>query len=153
MTSPFDATDTAVVASRALLGMVARSLSSALDVVTVPQFRVLVVLASTGPQRMGDLAERIGVHPSTLTRTVERLEHAELIVRAQVPGNRREVRVELSDAGATLVATVTDLRRAEINTVVASMSEQDREVMRRGMEVFARAAGEPEPADLLEFGI
>lgn len=153
MVPPLNATDSTVVASRALLGMVARSLSTALDVVTIPQFRVLVVLASTGPQRMGDLAERIGVHPSTLTRTVERLEQSDLILRAPVPGNRREVRVELASAGATLVATVTDLRRAEIMAVVESLSDADREEVRRGMEIFARAAGEPEPEDLLEFGI
>lgn len=153
MVPPLNATDSTVVASRALLGMVARSLSTALDVVTIPQFRVLVVLASTGPQRMGDLAERIGVHPSTLTRTVERLEQSDLILRAPVPGNRREVRVELAPAGATLVATVTDLRRAEIMAVVESLSDGDREEVRRGMEIFARAAGEPEPEDLLEFGI
>ena len=153
MVPPLNATDSTVVASRALLGMVARSLSTALDVVTIPQFRVLVVLASTGPQRMGDLAERIGVHPSTLTRTVERLEQSDLILRAPVPGNRREVRVELASAGAALVATVTDLRRAEIMAVVESLSDGDREEVRRGMEIFARAAGEPEPEDLLEFGI
>ena len=153
MVPPLNATDSTVVASRALLGMVARSLSTALDVVTIPQFRVLVVLVSTGPQRMGDLAERIGVHPSTLTRTVERLEQSDLILRAPVPGNRREVRVELASAGATLVATVTDLRRAEIMAVVESLSDADREEVRRGMEIFARAAGEPEPEDLLEFGI
>ncbi|MDN4479256.1 MarR family transcriptional regulator [Demequina sp. SYSU T00039] len=153
MNPPLNATDSTVVASRALLGMVARSLSTVLETVTVPQFRVLVVLASTGPQRMGDLAEQIGVHPSTLTRTVERLETAGLILRAQVPGNRREVKVELTPEGATLVATVTDVRRAEIVKVIDGLTDDDRDQVRRGMEIFARAAGEPEPADLLEFGI
>ncbi len=153
MTPPLNSTDTTVVASRALLGMVARSLSVALDTVTVPQFRALVVLASTGPQRMGDLAERIGIHPSTLTRTVERLEAAGLIERTTVPGNRREVRVELLEAGSTLVATVMESRRAEVQAIMDGLNDEEREQVRRGMEIFARAAGEPEPADLLEFGI
>ncbi|WP_062461135.1 MarR family winged helix-turn-helix transcriptional regulator [Demequina soli] len=148
-----DVTAATLVASRALLGHVARSLAPALTEVTVPQFRALVVLASSGPQRMGDLAERIGIHPSTLTRTIERLDHGGWTVRAEVPDNRREVRVDLTERGAELVATVTARRRTLIAETLASLSPEEREAVRVGMEAFARAAGEPDPQDLLELGM
>ncbi|WP_169747672.1 MarR family winged helix-turn-helix transcriptional regulator [Demequina iriomotensis] len=147
------ATESTLASSRALLGIVARSLVPALAEVTVPQFRVLVVLSQGGTSRMGDLAERIGVHPSTLTRTVERLEHGGWIARAAVPENRREVRVGLTPAGSRLVATVTERRRAMIAEVIDAMAPADREALRVGMEAFARVAGEPYAADLLELGI
>ncbi len=150
---PHDAAHSTLLASRALLGMVARSLAPALGEVTVPQFRVLVVLSSTGALRMGDLAERIGVHPSTLTRTVERLEQGGWILRAPVEGNRREVQVDLTDAGTGLVARVTAARRRQIREVLDRLDPAEREDVRRGMEAFARAAGEPDPADLLELGV
>jgi len=149
---PEDPVAETLLASRALLGMVARSLAPALERVTVPQFRALVVL-SEGPSRMGDLADRLGVHPSTLTRMVERLEQGGWIARAAVPGNRREVRVDLTDAGQELVATVTDGRRALFRETLARLGPEEREAVRRGMAVFARAAGEPEPADLLDLGM
>lgn len=148
-----DATQATLVASRALLGMVARSLAPALEKVSIPQFRVLVVLSAEGPQRMGDLAERIGVHPSTLTRTVERLEHGGWITRAPVPGNRREIRVDLTGTGEELVATVTTKRREQIYAALSTLSADEREALRRGMELFSTAAGEPDPADLLELGL
>ncbi|WP_169747768.1 MarR family winged helix-turn-helix transcriptional regulator [Demequina subtropica] len=153
---PHDAVHTTaatLASSRALLGIVARSLAPALTEVTVPQFRVLVVLSQSGPLRMGDLAERIGIHPSTLTRTVERLEHGGWIVRTPVPDNRREVRSSLTEAGQALVATVTERRVAMIAEVLEGMTTDERAALGTGMEAFARAAGEPQPQDLLELGM
>ncbi|WP_062381313.1 MarR family transcriptional regulator [Demequina pelophila] len=148
-----DVTDSTIVASRALLGIVARSMSPALEEVTVPQFRVLVVLSNKGGMRMGDLAEQIGVHPSTLTRTVERLEQNGFILRSPVPGNRREIRVSLEERGAALVETVTQARRATILSIIETLPAEEQETVKQGMTLFARAAGEPDPADLLELGI
>lgn len=142
-----------LVASRSLLGLVAQSLAPALDELTMPQFRVLVVLDGTGPLRMSDLADRVGVHPSTLSRTVERLVAGEWLERASVEESRREVHVELSQKATTLVNDVTERRRAGIARVLAPLSDGDRAAVRRGMEVFAAAAGEASPGDLLELGL
>ena len=58
-----------LTASRALLGVVAQSVSPALEFVTLPHFRVLVILTSAGPLRMGSLAERMGANSSTFSRS------------------------------------------------------------------------------------
>jgi DNA-binding MarR family transcriptional regulator len=73
MPEPESAADATLLASRALLAVVARSLASALEVVTLPQFRVLVVLSTTGPMRMGALADRMQANQSTFTRTMDRI--------------------------------------------------------------------------------
>ncbi len=142
-----------IIASRSLFGFVAQSLAPALDELTMPQFRVLVVLDGAGPLRMGDLAERIGVHPSTLSRTVDRLVAGEWIERASAEESRREVHVQLADRGRALVNNVTDRRRTQIARVLASLPDADRTAVRRGMELFAAAAGEASPGDLLELGL
>ncbi len=147
------ATMATVLASRSLLGFVARSLAPALDEMTMPQFRVLVVLDGAGPLRMSDLAERIGVHPSTLSRTVERLVASGSIQRASAEESRREVHVELSERGRALVRDVTERRRTDISAVLSSLPEAEREAVRRGMELFAAAAGEAPAQDLLELGL
>ena len=51
--------DSLVVASRALLAIVARTIAPALEQVSMQQFRVLVVLVGLGPHRLGALADRL----------------------------------------------------------------------------------------------
>ncbi len=68
-----NAADATLLASRALLGVVARSVSSALEFVTLPQFRVLVVLSGSGPMRMGALAERLHANQSTFSRSMDKI--------------------------------------------------------------------------------
>ncbi|WP_084125911.1 MarR family winged helix-turn-helix transcriptional regulator [Demequina sp. NBRC 110054] len=142
-----------ILASRSLLGFVVRSLAPVLEELTLVQFRVLVVIDAAAPVRMADLAERVGVHPSTLSRTVDRLESGGWARRAPVEGNRREVHVEPTDKGSGLVADVTRRRRADIAAALEGLDRDDREAVRRGMELFAAAAGEADPGELLELGL
>ncbi|WP_430867299.1 MarR family winged helix-turn-helix transcriptional regulator [Demequina aurantiaca] len=142
-----------VTSSRALLGIVAKSMSGALDELSLVQFRLLVVLDTSGPLRMGDLAERIGVHPSTLSRTVDRLEAGGWISREVSPESRREVIVAVSQKGKAMVAEVTRTRRRAIAAVLRELDPADREAVRLGMTLFADAAGEPSAPDMLTLGL
>ncbi len=142
-----------ILASRSLLGFVVRSLSPALEELTLVQFRALVVIDSMAPVRMADLAERVGVHPSTLSRTVDRLVAGGWAERVPVEGNRREVHVEPTAKGRAMVAEVTRRRRTDIARSLATLSEQEQEAVRTGMELFAAAAGEAGPEELLELGL
>jgi hypothetical protein len=60
--------DALMRASRALVAITARSLSSVNEEVTLAQFRTLVVLSTRGPQTVTALAEHLDVHASTMTR-------------------------------------------------------------------------------------
>lgn len=148
-----DAADATLTASRALLGVVARSVASALEVVTLPQFRVLILLSEDGPTRIGSIAERMGVVPSTFTRSVDRMVAGGWIARAENPENRREVLIELTDDGHRLVEAVTERRRREIRGVLELLSDDDRELVARAFSVFNAAAGEPTVEDLLTLGL
>ena len=91
--------DALLRASRALVAITARSLSSVNDDVTLPQFRSLVVLATAGPQTVSALADRLAVHASTMTRMCNRLVTRGLVVRAPSAVDRREVVIALTDDG------------------------------------------------------
>lgn len=148
------ATSEVLTASRALLGVVARSVAPILDRITVPQFRVLVVLStSDGPVRNGDLAAVVGVHPSTFTRTADRMVTAGWVQRAENPENRRETLIELTSEGRALVDQVTDQRRREIASILRRLDPQECELLLQAMTAFARAAGEPHARDLLALSI
>lgn len=145
--------DAALDASRALLGAVARSLAVAREHVSLPQFRVLVLLATRGPQRSGDLARAVGVHPSTFSRSADRLVSGGWVRRAENPDSRREVLVELTAPGAGLVADVTHRRLSELRGVLTRLTREEQVLVRDGLSRYADAAGEPPAALLLTLGV
>lgn len=147
-----DTTEAVLLSSRALLGIVARSLAPAHDQVSIPQFRVLVLLSVQSPQRSGELAERIGVHPSTFTRMADRLVAGGWVERTENPQSRREVLVGLTPAGEELVRSVHQRRREEIDDVLRRLPAADRKTVLAGFELFARAAGEPTPEEISTLG-
>jgi len=65
-----------------------------------------------------------------------------LIVRRSERGDRRQVRLVLSKTGLELVALVTDRRRREIERIVATVPEDERDVLIHALKQFAAAAGE-----------
>src|SRR3954462_10446513 len=148
-----DDVEATLSASRPLVGVVARSLAEVLDQITLPQFRVLDVLCAEGPLRSGVLAERLGIHQSTFTRTADRLVTQGWIRREVSPESRREVLVDLTDSGRDLVLGVMRARRANIEAVLQAAPPAQRDAIRSGFEAFAAAAGEPDAALLLTLGV
>lgn len=143
-----DCVEAVLLASRAIIGIVALSLSPVLDRVTLQQFRALVLLAGTGPTRIGALAQRLGVHQSTFTRTTDRMVEAGIVRRVENPDNRREVLVEATEVGLAYVREVMLRRRQEVERSLRVLDPQERASVRRALETFARAAGVP-PAETL----
>ena len=134
--------DAVLGASRALVGVAARSLATVAEDVTLAQYRVLIVLAARGPQRLADLATALGVDRSTATRMCDRLVRKGLVHRRRTSQDRRGVRVSLATAGGELVAEVSRRRRAEIATIVGRMPKAHRRPVLNALRAFAEAAGE-----------
>jgi DNA-binding MarR family transcriptional regulator len=139
--------DAVVRASRALVGITLRALSSASDEVTLPQLRTLVVVSLQGPQTVSALAERLDVHASTMTRMCSRLVARGLVARKPSALDRREVVIELTATGQGLVDEVMDKRRREINAVVSRMTPDDRDRVVAALELFSQAADGNASAD------
>jgi len=139
--------DAVVRASRALVGITLRALSSVSDEVTLPQLRTLVVVSLQGPQTVSALAERLDVHASTMTRMCSRLVARGLVARKPSALDRREVVIELTTTGQGLVDEVMDKRRHEINAVVTRMTPDDRDRVVAALELFSQAADGSARAD------
>jgi DNA-binding MarR family transcriptional regulator len=139
--------DALVTASRLLLDITARSVAAVDDALTVPQLRVLAILAAGGPTNLITLAAHLDVQPSTIGRMAERLAAAGLIDRHRHPSSGREIVVELTRRGRAVVDTVTARRRAEIARVVDVMPPRERMGMVRALHAFTAAGGGEPPAD------
>lgn len=132
-----------LTASRLLVAVSARSLASVEDRVTLPQFRLLVVLSTHGSAKLVVLAERLGVNPSTAMRMMDRLVSAGLADRQVNPSNRRETLLQLTDEGRRIVEQVTARRRDEIATIVGGMFPEQRVALVDALTAFTEAGNEP----------
>ncbi|MGF1236690.1 MULTISPECIES: MarR family winged helix-turn-helix transcriptional regulator [unclassified Streptomyces] len=143
-----DAVTRAVLtASRLLVAVSARSLAEVEDRVTLPQFRMLVVLSTRGATKLVALADLLQVAPSTAMRMVDRLIAAGLADRQPNPGNRRETLLRLTEEGRRTVEAVTGRRRAEIAAIVERLSSTQRLALIEALAAFNRAGGEPPAPD------
>lgn len=145
--------DSVVQASRALLAVVARTIAPALEQVSLPQFRVLVVLVGAGPHRLGALADRLGAIPSTFSRVVDRMEGQGLVLRTPSPDSRREVIVTATAAGREIVERVTASRQAQLAAILRALPDDRLAHVAQAFREFADVAGEPALEDLLPIGV
>jgi DNA-binding MarR family transcriptional regulator len=137
-----DAVDALMMASRALVGVAARSLAQLPSDLTLPQFRALVLISIRGPLATGELAESLGIHASTATRLVDRLELKGLVARGAVNGDRRTITLNATRRGERLVERSTAIRRKELERIVARLSPADRAFVSDALQRFAAVAGE-----------
>lgn len=147
-----EVTSAMLTASRLLVAISARSLAAVEDTVTLPQFRMLVVLSTQGSSKLVTLAHLLGVNPSTAMRMVDRLTAAGLISRQASPYSGREIKLDLTDTGRALVDDVTARRRAEIAAVITRMPAQHRQALVTVLRAFTDAGGEPPVATPIPLG-
>jgi threonine dehydrogenase-like Zn-dependent dehydrogenase len=76
-----------------------------------------------------------------LTGLVDRAERRGLAERAPVPGDRRALRVTLTDAGRQAAAAFHAEVTAELSQLLSPLASQDREQFRTAMAKITQAAG------------
>ncbi len=137
-----DDVEAVMAAARVLVAVSARSVAAVEDVVTLPQLRVLVLVASRTAPNLGAVANGLGVHPSNATRAVDRLVSAGLLDRSDDRTDRRNLVLTLTAKGQGLVDHVMDQRRAAIAAILDRMPPARRRSLVPVMRAFAEAGGE-----------
>jgi DNA-binding MarR family transcriptional regulator len=99
---------------------------------TPVQAKLICVLAF-GPRGMAELAQCFGVEKATLTGLVDRAEQRGLVRRSPVPGDRRALRVTLTDTGRRAATAFHAEATDEFNDLLSSLPSHDREHFRRSM--------------------
>jgi len=134
----------ALRASRVFSALVAASVAHAGEVVTPPQLRTLVLVATRSEVDAATIAAALDIHPSGATRLCDRLVAAGLLDRSTSDTDRRRVVLTLTRAGADLVDSVMDHRQAALARILERMSPEDGESLALGLAAFSDAADEPE---------
>jgi DNA-binding MarR family transcriptional regulator len=128
--------------SRVFVGLAARTLAQIDEDVTLPQYRVLVLLVSRGPQRVVDLSQELAVTSSTATRMCNRLIRKGLAERQERPDDRRASWMTLTASGRDLVGEVMTLRREAVAALVREVSLTRPMAFASVLHAFVEAAGE-----------
>ncbi|GAA3701597.1 MarR family winged helix-turn-helix transcriptional regulator [Gordonia hankookensis] len=89
------------------------------------QTRLLGVLRDRRPT-MKELAELLDLDKSSISGLVDRAEQRGLVTRSPDDTDRRAMRVSLSDAGAIVVADVTDRFSDDMSALLDPLSAADR---------------------------
>lgn len=147
-----DEVEAVMMAARVLVAVSARSVAAVEETVTLPQLRVLVILASRGPLNLGAVADGLGVHLSNATRACNRLVAAGLLDRRDNPADRRNLLLELTPEGRCLVERVMSHRRAAIAEVLDRMPAGRRRALAPVLRSFARAGGEVSEPEVWALG-
>lgn len=108
---------------------------------TVGQARVLRAVADAGPMRMADLASHLEVVPRSATSVVDALESAGLVARRDDPGDRRSVRVALTDQGRSLLLRLDTARRRSADQLFAALAPAERAELRRLLSLLCDHGG------------
>ena len=134
--------DAVMAALQALVGVAAQSVSEVEHQVTLPQLRVLVLIATRGTLNLNALAAAMGIHASNASRSCDRLVAAGLLRRDASPLDRRQLVLGLTDAGEALVEMLTAHRRHVVAGILERVPESRRAALVDGMHAFASAAGD-----------
>lgn len=99
-------------------------------------YGILCQLADNGTQRLGSLATTFALDPSTITRQVQALERAGLVVRRTDDEDRRAWLLDLTEEGRTVLEHTRAYRRGRLEQVLDDWSRADREELARLLTKF-----------------
>jgi len=129
-------------ATRVLTGIALRSVDVIDGAVTLPQFRMLAVLADLGRARSVQVARALGLEASTVTRLAGRLVAAGHVTRGSEPGHRGVVTLELTATGQELVSQVAAWRQQELSRILKQLPPAARRQLTTALHQLVAAAGE-----------
>ena len=111
---------------------------------SIAMWRVMVVLAAKGEQRLIDLSDMTSTDVSTLSRLVSRLVRRGLVTRNRSKTSSREVVIDLSAKGRALVERLIPHGHGIEATATAGVPPQDLAAAKRMLRrVYRKLTGEP----------
>jgi DNA-binding MarR family transcriptional regulator len=108
---------------------------------TLSKLSVLTMLTRAGPMTASALASAERLQPQSLTRMLSRLEDDGLIARNPAPGDRRQVRIEITREGLAVLDEDTARREAWLARMMAErLTPTECELLRLAAGLMERLA-------------
>jgi DNA-binding MarR family transcriptional regulator len=120
------------------LAVAARLLERSLDDMTLPQFRVLSLVASS-PERAGRIAAKAAMSRPTLSGLLDGMVARGWVRRSDVDGDRRGVQLELTSEGFGALETARHALAGRVGTLLTHADDESRARALDGMAALAQA--------------
>ena len=105
---------------------------------TMPQFKLLLLIAAGDGPRVSDLAQALRVTPPTITTVLDRLVDHGLVRREDDVRDRRQVITRVTGEGAALLSKLGVYSSAEIADCVAALDAREAAGLFEGLDAFHR---------------
>jgi DNA-binding MarR family transcriptional regulator len=102
------------------------------------QVELLQSLAESAPARVGDLAQRLSLAPSTVSGLISQMINAGLVDRGTDAGDRRVAVVELSADGRRQLAGWHAAHRDRIASALGELDQQDQAAIDAALPALSR---------------
>jgi DNA-binding MarR family transcriptional regulator len=96
------------------------------------------------PMVQKELASRLRLEKSTVSRLVGMLEDRGWVVRSRSPQDGRVVELRLTEPGRRTAEDIAEARRAKFTRVLEAIPEEERESVLESMKILEEAMGESE---------
>jgi DNA-binding MarR family transcriptional regulator len=107
---------------------------------SAPQAWALTILAAEPGLSLGELAERMHSHPSTVSGIVERLVGRRSVDRRPDPEDRRGIRLSLTSSGRRLLRRSPSPVQAGLQRALRAMPRRRRRLLRQALEEIVHAS-------------
>lgn len=141
--------DVLMATSRLMTAVVARTLAEVEASISVPQFRMLVMLYYQDSLNLGTIAEGLGVNPSNASRACDKLVTAGLVRRKDNEHDRRQLSITLTPKGRRLLDSVMQARRGMLDALVGEMAPADQRRLTKGLAALLAVVGDDDPSTSL----
>lgn len=108
--------------------------------ITLTQMSALSCLHKSGPLTPGELAAKERVQPPSMTRVIAALEEHGFASRRPHPSDGRQAIVSITDAGLAFVKAEVTARERWLDHRLAELTDDERELLARAVEVIDRMA-------------
>lgn len=112
---------------------------------TMPQLKVLLLLANSGSAPVSWLAARMSVSPPNITGILDRLEERGWVRRTSDPRDRRIVRIVLSDSGQELLHDLFTAGAAQVHEAMSDMPADSLKALTSALPALVEALDQRVP--------
>jgi DNA-binding MarR family transcriptional regulator len=107
---------------------------------TLPQLKTLLFISYHGPTNSKMIAEKFGVTPSNVTRTINVLVKQKLVSRRENPVDRRFLELRLTGRGEEMLTGWKEDTNRFLAELLGGMSEEDLSVLEKGLSMLLKVA-------------
>jgi MarR family transcriptional regulator for hemolysin len=103
---------------------------------SIPQFRTLRFIQCTPDSSLSFLAEHLGLMLPSVSKLVDGLVKAELVLRQESPADRRRLTLALTPAGEAIVDAARMNAQAHLASSLDGLSAADLELVHQAMQLL-----------------